>query len=131
MTNVTPARTTVAEFIADSLALSDRTQREIAQECGFDTPNVISMIKDGSMKVPISRVGALAKALEVDPAHLLRLVLLEYAPETWEAIENIMQSTVLTANELKLVHAYRHLTGDNDATPVIMDGKNVVALISA
>ena len=64
---------TIADFIADRLAESDKTQREIAAECGFDKPNIITMFKNGSTKVPLNRIGALAKALDADPAHMLRL----------------------------------------------------------
>jgi len=130
MTKSAPIRTTVADFIADRLAESDKTQREIAQECGFEKPNIITMFKQGATKIPLNRIGALAKAIDVDPAHLLRLAMKEYMPETWEAIEEIMQSTVLTANELKLVHAYREVTGDNDAEAVVINRDAVIALVA-
>ncbi|MDR6539476.1 hypothetical protein [Variovorax soli] len=131
MTRSHPRTTTVAEFIADKLAESDRTQREVAEQCGFENPNVITMFKTGATKLPLNRVGQLAKALNADPAHLLRLVMLEYAPETWEAIETNLKSTVLTANELDLVHAYRQVTGDSDATPVVIDRGAVLAIVVA
>ena len=82
MTKSAPIRTTVADFIADRLAESDKTQREIAQECGFEKPNIITMFKQGATKIPLNRIGALAKAIDVDPAHLLRLAMKEYMPET-------------------------------------------------
>lgn len=127
----TVLHTTVAEFIADKLAESDKTQREIAEECGFENPNIITMFKTGSTKLPLNRIGPLAKALDVDPAHLLRLVMLEYAPDTWQAIENIMQSTLLTANELELVRAYRQVTGDSDAKAMVVDRDAVLAIVAA
>lgn len=123
--------TTVAEFIADRLAESDKTQREIAEECGFESSNIITMFKTGATKLPLNRVGPLAKAIDVDPAHLLRLVMLEYAPETWLSIEDIMQSTVLTANELELVRAYRQVTGNSDAKAVVIDRDAVIAIVAA
>jgi hypothetical protein len=131
MTKQTQTRTTVADFIADRLAESDKTQRQIAEECGFETPNIITMFKTGATKLPLNRIGPLAKAMEIDAAHLLRLVMLEYAPDTWEAIENVMQSTVLTANELLLIRAYRQATGDNDAVPVLINRDAVVAIVVA
>lgn len=131
MTKSTPIRTTVADFIADRLAESDKTQREIAQECGFEKPNIITMFKNGSTKLPMNRIGPLAKALDVDPAHLLRLAMCEYLPDTWDAIEDIMQSTVLTANELKLVRAYREVTGDSDAEAAVINRDAVIAIVAA
>ena len=131
MTFHRPIRTTVADFIADRLADCDKTQREVAAECGFETPNIITMFKNGSTRVPLNRIGPLAKAIGADPAHLLRLVMAEYLPDTWEAIEETMQSTILTANELKLIRAYREVTGDNDAEAVVINRDAVIAIIAA
>jgi hypothetical protein len=89
------------------------------------------MFKKGQTKLPINRVGPLAKALDVDPAHLLRLVLLEYLPDTWETIENTLQTTLLTANELEMVRAFREVTGDRDARACVIDRSAVVAIVTA
>jgi len=124
-------RTSVADFIADRLAESNKTQREIAEECGFEKANIITMFKNGSTKVPLNRIGPLAKAIGADPAHLLRLVMQEYLPDSWGAIEDILQSTVLTANELDLVRKFRDVTGDNDAIPLIIDRDALVAIVVA
>lgn len=131
MNKVLPPRTTVAEFIADRLAAIDKTQRQVSEECGFDNPNIITMFKTGQTKLPVNRIAALAKALEVNPVHLLRLVMLEYIPDLWESIENIMQSTVLSANELELVRAFRDVTGDNDAQAIVIDRSAVIAIVTA
>lgn len=131
MTKHFPHQLTVADFLADRIAAIDKTQREIAQECGFDNPNIITMFKNGQTKLPINRIAPLAKALDVDPAHLLRLVMLEYMPDLWESIENIMQSTVLTANELELVRAFREVTGENNAQAVVIDRSAVIAIVAA
>ena len=121
----------VAEFIAERLAAIDKTQRQIATECGLENANVITMFKQGSTKLPLNRIGPLAKALDVDPAHLLRLAMLEYMPDTWDAIENVMQSTLLTANEFELIRAYRAATGDNDAVATVIKRDAVIAVIAA
>jgi hypothetical protein len=67
------------------------------------------MFKQGNTKLPLKRIGPLAKALEVDPAHPLRLVMLEYMPETWESIADILQSTLLgyAASEPAVSHETR------------------------
>lgn len=74
MTVTIPASITVADFITARLAETDKTQREIAEECGFENPNIIPMFKNGTTKVPLNRAVALATALGVDPAHFLRLI---------------------------------------------------------
>ncbi len=78
---------TVAEFLSISIASSDKTQAEIAKLCGFGTPNVLTMIKQGKMKVPIGRAPAIAKALGIEPYELIALAMSEYEPETWQAIQ--------------------------------------------
>src|SRR6202051_1152482 len=57
-----------------------KTQREIAQEAGYETPNIISMIKRGESRVPLEKIPLLAKALGVDPAHMFRLAMEQYWP---------------------------------------------------
>lgn len=126
---VTPV--TVAEFIADRLATIDKTQREVAEACGFETPNIITMFKQGKTKVPLDRIGPLANALDADPAHLLRLAMQEYMPDTWSSIEDILHSTILTANELELVRKYRQVTGDADAQAMVVDRDAVLAIVLA
>ena len=131
MSSQTNPRVTVADFIADRLAETDKTQRQVAQECGFEKPNIITMFKNGSTKLPLNRIGRLAKALDVEPAYLLRLAMQEYMPDTWEAIEDVMQSTVLTSNEIDLIRAYRRATGDSDAVTSIVDNGHVIAIMVA
>ncbi|PLC44473.1 hypothetical protein C0Q88_07280 [Ralstonia pickettii] len=98
----------VADYVGHMLAISGKTQKELADELGFSTPNMVSMIKSGRAKVPIQKVGQLAKALNVDPVYFLQLVLREYQPETWEAIEGVFANQhVLTANEVEIIDTLR------------------------
>jgi transcriptional regulator with XRE-family HTH domain len=101
---------------------SGKTQREIARELGYSKPNMISMMKTGEVNIPLQKIGPLAKALEADPAHLMRLALQEYQPENWEAIEAHL-GPLLTANEQKVVDVFREVTGgsDPDLSPATMD----------
>lgn len=52
-----------------------KTQAEIASEAGFVNANMMTFLKNGKNKVPLDRVPSLARALEVDPAFLMRLAL--------------------------------------------------------
>ena len=118
----------VAQFISKRIDASEKSQREIATEAGFDNPNVLTMFKQGHTKIPLSRVGALARALNTDPAHLLRLVMSEYTPETWAAIEEIFGGAVLTKNERELITFYRHVSDNTDPPAVILGG--IVAVLT-
>ena len=57
---------TMATFIAAKIKASGKTQAQIAQECGFARPNVVSMIKLGRIRLPLNRLGAFARSIEVD-----------------------------------------------------------------
>lgn len=69
--------TPTARLISDRIRdLSHRkTQAEIASEAGFANANMMTFLKNGRNKLPLDRVPSLAKALEVDPAILMRLAL--------------------------------------------------------
>ena len=119
MTKTTTKSTRVAEFLAQQITLSGKSQRDIASEVGYENANVITMMKQGLTKIPITKVGAFARALDVDPAYFLRLVLSEYMPETWAAIEDALDGTILTRNERLFIQEYRRRTGNTDPIPPV------------
>jgi transcriptional regulator with XRE-family HTH domain len=109
----------VAEYISLQLEACGKAQREVAEQAGFEKPNMITMIKQGKTKLPLAKVGPMARALGVDPIYLFQLAMSEYLPETWEAIEALRDQPLLTENELEVVGAMRSanlgtkkLTGD-------------------
>ena len=69
------------------------------------------MIKQGQTKLPVNKVGPLAKALGIDPVHLLRLTLQEYMPETWDAIQDVVGQSLVSAGEKKLLDELRAALG--------------------
>ena len=98
---------------------------------GYDNSNVITMFKTGSTKLPLNTVGPIARALGVDPVYLLRLTFREYYPETFDAVERCLQTTILTANERMLIDAFRRATPDCDPEVFVFDDKKMVALVLA
>ena len=59
--------------------ISDRkSQTEVANEVGFNSNNVLSIIKKGATKLSLDRVEAMAKALDLDVATLLLPALRQY-----------------------------------------------------
>lgn len=99
---------TVASFIAAQIECSEKTQAQIAQEVGFEKPNIITMIKQGKTKLPLAKIGLMARALGVDPVYLFRLTIEEYLPDTAEAIEGVFRQPLLSAAEVEVIHAYRN-----------------------
>lgn len=95
-----------AKAVAAALNKSLKTQREVSNEVGFERPNVISMIKNGEMKMPIDRVPAFAEACGVDPVQLIKTAMEEYHPETWRVLVEASEAP-LTRNEAVILRAIR------------------------
>lgn len=104
------AEPTLSELLREYIDASPKTQREIAAEIGYDHPNVISMLKQGHMKLPLDKAPAMAAALDVDKATLLNDVLREYHPKAYIAILQCL-GPILTDNEAALVACARDFSG--------------------
>lgn len=98
---------TVAEYITMQLHLCGKAQTQIAEEVGFDKPNVITMIKQGKTKVPLNKIGSMAKALEVDPVFFFKFVMNEYMPDLMGMIAAITNQPIITRNEMEFIEVIR------------------------
>lgn len=108
--------TRLAKFIeARLLELKHKkTQAEIATEAGFVNPNMVTMIKQGATKLPLDRVPALARALDSDPALLLRLALEQSEGSTAAAAIYEIIGQPITKNEMAWITEIRAVSGDTD-----------------
>lgn len=115
----TPAAKLVDRRIQE--LIGRKNQREIAAEIGFARPNILSMIKNGETKVPLDRVPAFAKALEVDPVQFLQLVLQQHYSQGdfLQMINDMADRRRITKNEMNWIKAIRSATGNSD--PVLTD----------
>lgn len=105
-----PRPITAQEFLEKAIDLSGKTQREIALEVGYDKPNVLSMMKKGTTKIPVEKVPALARATGVDPAQMLRIVMTEYNPDVWAVIVSVMNNEPLSDEEKQIIADHRAKT---------------------
>jgi hypothetical protein len=80
------------QFLAHHIARADLTHRELASKCGFRRPNIISMIKLGHTRLPLNRLAAIARVLEIDPVALFRSWMKEYYGQAWEELEPLIFS---------------------------------------
>src|SRR6056297_1733598 len=80
-----------SSFLRNAIEDSPETQREIARDAGFSSANALSLLKTGECKVPISRIPALAKALDVDGHLSVKIALREYQPESWMVLDDLMR----------------------------------------
>ena len=120
---------TVAEYLTEKISACGKTEQEIAEAIGYSAASVIHAFTHGTAKVPINKIGMLARFLEIDSVYFLRLVLAEYMPDVLVAIDDALQVPMLTENERGLIEAYRRVTEGTDAMAVICDAKDVVAMI--
>lgn len=106
-----PIQLTVPQWIEIQIEASGKTQAEIARECGWPKPNIITMIKQGKTKMPYGKVGLMARSLGVSSLEFLRRVMSEYDPAAWEGIEDALNSNrpdiLMTDEERMVLNAMR------------------------
>lgn len=104
---MTKTNTSVANYISQQLSLCGKTQAVVCADLGYENANVLTMFKQGKTKLPISKVKALANSLEVDSIYLLKLVMTEYMPNTWDVIQDILGRTIITESETQILKIIR------------------------
>lgn len=68
----------------------EMTNLALQKALGYSNPNVIAMMKNGSMRVPEEKAFEVARILEVEPILFLRMVIEENKPTLWDAIMAVM-----------------------------------------
>ena len=119
---------TVAQYFSQQVDLCGKSQIDIAKEMGFDVPNVISNIKSGRTKLPLTRIGLAAKALGVDSFHLMRMALNEYmalgegesGPTFLDVIQEACGGRLVTKEEFQIIEVLRDIT-DNSNPKMVTD----------
>jgi hypothetical protein len=106
------------------------TDRDLCTAVGFEQENVLTMIKAGTMRLPLSKVPGFATALELDPAELFKLALRESDPELLAVVEEVSNPMHLNATEVNLIRYVRELSGDTPSAPIVFGGKGVIALVA-
>jgi hypothetical protein len=120
----------LADFLTRAQHNGSKSDEDMAEALGFSRANVYRAIKAGKMKMPFEKVPALARTLDVSQSDALEAILRDYSPELLELIQKVWGPVNLTANEKKLLIAYRTLAHGQDVEPLVMDGGNVIALIT-
>ena len=127
MSETVATHLTFAEFITRELSASENTMEWLAAKIGLENDNVLKAITAGTMKIPASLVYPLAKALELDPAHVLHVYLRNHLPEIEQALFDCEGMMSLTRQERLLVQMQRQCTGDKDPEIIFFENKRVVA----
>lgn len=68
--------TTVATYVENALSRyrGPMSQTEIAKATGFNSANMLSMVKAGRTRLPLARVRPFCRAIGIEPEELLLLV---------------------------------------------------------
>lgn len=64
----------------------EKTQRDVANDCGFEYYTMISQIEAGRTRVPPQQLVAYAKSLKVSPKKLVKDLMQWYDPVTFEIL---------------------------------------------
>lgn len=103
----------------------DLKNTDMQQALGYPKPNVIAMIKTGTMRLPASKAIIAADLLKLDPVFLLSKVIAENDPALWEAIFTAMGNQLITTNEMALIRLVREGLEGHDvdlaALPVFVE----------
>ena len=122
---------TIRAFISERQAQLNKTDAQVAEAVGDMSERVYALMKTGAIKVPYDKVVQIAAALHVPQEELLVVLLQDYSPDLMTLIRSLWSMSSLTNGERKLVEAFRTLARGKDVEPVIMDGLNVIALVTA
>lgn len=107
------------------------TDQQLADALGYDRVIIVTLFKQGTMRLPLAKIPALADALAVDPTDLMRMALAESLPELLPAIEKVYNPLRLTQAEISLIQRLRKLTDGGEVQTVVLDaGSRVVALVA-
>ena len=117
---------------------------ELQQVLGYPRPNVVAMMKSGSMRLPASKAVITARLLKIDPKFLLARVIAENDAELWMELSAVMNTALVTDHEMALICVVREAMAGYDlnlaecpefkqvALPVIMkQAECAAALVSA
>lgn len=121
---------TIANLVERHQAEQGLTDVQLANAIGYKAV-VISMIKQATMRLPINKAPALARALSLDPADVLRLVLTEQAPELLATLDEVFDPLKLTGTEVNLIKHLRRLAAGRESAPIVFEGGGVIALVMA
>ncbi len=95
---------------------------------GYPTPNVIAMIKGGSMRLPEAKAIEVADALQLDRTFVLGKVIAENNPGLWDAITTLAGDRLVSASELALVQLVRKALDGHDVN--LAESPDFVQLIT-
>jgi hypothetical protein len=131
MPTLTPEnRPTIKQLIADRQADLGLSDLDVALSMGYNSPEVVAMIKSGGMRLPINKARLLADVLQVGPRDVMYMLLRDTSPEMLTGIEDCVGPLSLTDAEVRLIQKLRAAAAGDATSPLFLDGNSVVAIIT-
>jgi hypothetical protein len=119
----------LTKLIADQQVALHLSDQALADALGYESSAVISLIKDGRMRLPMVKARALAEALEMDRGEVMYLLLRDTNPEMLASIEECLAPLALTRTEARLINKLRETAQGRTTAPMFLDGAPVVAIV--
>lgn len=119
----------LTKLIADQQVALHLSDQALADALGYGSSALISLIKDGRMRLPMVKARVLAEALEMDPGEVLYLLLRDTNPEMLASIEECLAPLALTRTEARLINKLRETAQGRTTAPMFLDGAPVVAIV--
>lgn len=110
---------TVGELFVRRMDDLELSAAYVAEKLSFKSPNIVSMIRSGRMRIPVNRVVLAAKLFQVDLVYMLRLLAQEMKEQSdddrlLEVLGIALGQEPLTEGELEIADLYRKFTCDRD-----------------
>lgn len=97
----------IKDLLKTRMAELELKNSDVAAALGYPQPNVIAMIKSGSMRLPHTKAVPAARILQVDPAFLLGKIISEGDASLWDQLEGVMGNRLVSQNELDIIKLFR------------------------
>jgi hypothetical protein len=94
----------------------------VARTLGYINPKTVALFLEGDANLPLDKVPAMARALDLEPSHLFRLALRQYWSDPAEA--STITRCLVSADELAILDLLRSITGEAElALTPELDGR--------
>lgn len=127
--NVATSTTLISQLEA-AQATHGLTDQQLCDVLGFERQITLTLIKAGTMKMPLTKIPALARVLKLDAVGLMRVALSESDPDLSAVIDEVYDPMRLSAAEVNLITHLRKLSGGQAGAPIVFEGKGVIALVA-
>ena len=104
----------VRQIIKDASQRLGIGSKDLALALGFKTISAVSMLKSGTMKLPMDKVQITAEVLQLDVIYLARCVDHEAGTNLMTILEKIAARSALTESEAWLISRLRETSGSQD-----------------